>query len=125
MAKKVIYSEHAPEAIGPYSQAIQAGGMLFVSGQLPVNPADGCMPEDIAGQTRQSLENIRAIVEAAGSGMEDIVKTTVYVKDLKQFDTINQVYGTFFRQAPPARACVEVAGLPKGAGVEIEAVVLR
>lgn len=125
MAKKVIYSEHAPEAIGPYSQAIQAGGMLFVSGQLPVNPADGCMPEDIAGQTRQSLENIRAIVEAAGFGMEDIVKTTVYVKDLKQFDTINQVYGTFFRQAPPARACVEVAGLPKGAGVEIEAVVLR
>lgn len=125
MAKKTIYSEHAPQAIGPYAQAIQAGGMLFVSGQLPVNPADGGMPEDIAGQTRQSLENIRAIVEAAGFGMEDIVKTTVYVKDLKQFDTINQVYGTFFRQAPPARACVEVAGLPKGAGVEIEAVVLR
>lgn len=125
MQKKVIYSENAPQAIGPYSQGIQAGNFLFVSGQLPVDPATGTISDDIKVQTRQSLENIKAIISAAGFSMEDIVKTTVYVKDLNQFNDINQVYAGFFAQNPPARACIEIARLPKDAGVEIEAIVYK
>lgn len=125
MQKKVIYSENAPKAIGPYSQGIQAGNLLFVSGQLPVDPTTGTISDDIKVQTHQSLENIKAIVLAAGFSMDDIVKTTVYVKDLNQFNDINQVYASFFTQNPPARACIEIARLPKDAGVEIEAIVYK
>lgn len=125
MQKKVIYSENAPKAIGPYSQGIQAGNFLFVSGQLPVDPTNGTISDDIKIQTHQSLENIKAIVLAAGFTMENIVKTTVYVKDLNQFNDINQVYARFFTENPPARACIEIARLPKDAGVEIEAIVYK
>lgn len=123
--KQVIFTERAPKAIGPYSQAIQAQGLLFVSGQLPVNPADGSMPVDIKAQTRQSLENVKAIVEEAGFTLVDVVKTTVFVKDMNQFAEINEVYATYFTEQAPARACIEVARLPKDAGVEIEAVVSK
>lgn len=125
MRKKVIYSENAPKAIGPYSQGIQAGNLLFISGQLPVDPTNGAISNDIKAQTQQSLENIKAIILAAGFSMDDIVKTTVYVKDLNQFNDINQVYASFFTQNPPARACIEIARLPKDAGVEIEAIVYK
>lgn len=125
MQKKVIYSENAPKAIGPYSQGIQAGNLLFVSGQLPVDPTTGTISDDIKVQTHQSLQNIKAIVMAAGFSMNDIVKTTVYVKDLNQFNDINEVYASFFTQNPPARACIEIARLPKDAGVEIEAIVCK
>lgn len=123
--KQVIFTERAPKAIGPYSQAIQAQGLLFVSGQLPVNPADGSMPVDIKAQTRQSLENVKAIIEEAGFTLADVVKTTVFVKDMNQFAEINEVYATYFTEQAPARACIEVARLPKDAGVEIEAVVSK
>lgn len=125
MEKKVIFSENAPKAIGPYSQAIQCGNMLFVSGQLPVDPATGNMAADIKQQTQQSLENVKAIIVAAGYSMEDVVKTTVFVKDLNEFQDINTVYAGYFTENPPARACIEVARLPKDAGVEIEAIVCR
>lgn len=123
--KKIIQTENAPKAIGPYSQGIQMGNMLFVSGQLPVNPMNGTISDDIEVQTNQSLENVKAVVLAAGFNMDDIVKTTVYVKDLNQFDRINKVYASFFKQDPPARACIEIARLPKDAGVEIEAVACK
>ncbi|NLH45034.1 MAG: RidA family protein [Acholeplasmataceae bacterium] len=122
MNKETIFSKKAPEAIGPYSQAIKCGNLLFISGQLPVDKETGIMPFDIKQQTKQSLENIKHIIAAAGYTMEDIVKTTVFVKDLSQFQSINDVYSTYFPNNPPARACIEVAGLPKDAGVEIEAI---
>ena len=122
MSKKPIFSQEAPDAIGPYSQAIKCGNMLFVSGQLPVDKKTGVMPLDIKLQTKQSLENIKHIITAAGYSMQDIVKTTVFVTDLGQFQAINDIYSTYFPNNPPARACIEVAGLPKGAGVEIEAI---
>ncbi|MGM0890573.1 MAG: RidA family protein [Bacillota bacterium] len=123
--KKVIQSENAPKAIGPYSQGIQTGSLLFISGQLPVDPISGNMSEDIQIQTKQSLENVKAVVLAAGFSMDDIMKTTVYVKDLGQFSEINQVYANYFSHNPPARACVEIARLPKDAGVEIEAIACK
>ena len=122
MSKKPIFSQEAPDAIGPYSQAIECGNMLFVSGQLPVDKKTGVMPLDIKLQTKQSLENIKHIITAAGYSMQDIVKTTVFVTDLEQFQAINDIYSTYFPNNPPARACIEVAGLPKGAGVEIEVI---
>ena len=122
MSKKPIFSQEAPDAIGPYSQAIECGNMLFVSGQLPVYKKTGVMPLDIKLQTKQSLENIKHIITAAGYSMQDIVKTTVFVTDLGQFQAINDIYSTYFPNNPPARACIEVAGLPKGAGVEIEVI---
>ena len=122
MNKETIFSKKAPEAIGPYSQAIKCGNLLFISGQLPVDKETGIMPFDIKQQTKQSLENIKHIITAAGYSMQDIVKTTVFVRDLGQFQAINDIYSTYFPNNPPARACIEVAGLPKGAGVEIEVI---
>ncbi|MBQ6560611.1 MAG: RidA family protein [Erysipelotrichaceae bacterium] len=118
--KIAIVSEKAPAAIGPYSQAIETDGLIFVSGQLPV--ADGVMPEDIAEQTKASLNNVKAILEAAGSGLSHVVKTTVFLKDMGDFAAMNEVYASFFTEPYPARACFEVAKLPKDAKVEIEAV---
>lgn len=123
MNRKVIATDQAPGAIGPYSQAIQAGGFLFVSGQIPLNPETGEIPEDIAAQTRQSLANVQAIVTAAGATLADVVKTTVFIRNMAQFPVINEAYAVFFEKDPPARACVEVARLPKDVLVEIEAVV--
>lgn len=121
----VINTPNAPAAIGPYVQGINLGSMVITSGQLPVNPQDGSMSDDIAVQARQSLENVKAIVEAAGLSVGDIVKTTVFVKDLNNFATINAAYEAFFSEHNatfPARSCVEVARLPKDAGVEIEVI---
>ncbi|HBM3027730.1 TPA: reactive intermediate/imine deaminase [Klebsiella oxytoca] len=121
----IISTASAPAAIGPYVQGVNLGTMTMTSGQLPVNAQDGTMSDDIAVQTRQSLENVKAIVEAAGLQVKNIVKTMVFVKDLKDFATINAVYEAFFVEhnaAFPARSCVEVARLPKDAGIEIEAI---
>ncbi len=121
-----ISTEKAPAAIGPYSQAVKAGTLVFVSGQLPIDPATGKFAgEDAASQAKQSLTNIKQILEAAGSGMDRVVKTTVFLKDLNDFSAMNEVYATFFQQGQyPSRSAVEVARLPKDALVEIEAVAL-
>lgn len=121
--KQIIHSEKAPKAIGPYSQAIRANGFLFVSGQLPVVPETGEFSEGgVAAQAKQSLENIRAILAQAGASLDDVVKTTVFIKDMDDFAAVNTVYAEYFTNNFPARACVEVARLPKGALVEIEVI---
>ena len=118
-----VSTANAPAAIGPYSQATEFNGFIFISGQLPIDPATGNLVEgDIKVMTRQSMKNIRAILEAAGSSMDKVLKTTVLVKDLAMFADVNAAYGEFFTGNAPARACFEVAGLPKGALIEIEAV---
>ncbi len=123
--RTVIVSAGAPSAIGPYSQAIRAGGLVFVSGQIPLDPVTGQVVEGgIAAQAERVLDSLRAILDAAGSGMERVVKTTVFLTDLGAFAEINQVYARFFPQAPPARSTVQVAALPRGVGIEIEAVAL-
>ena len=122
---KVISTPQAPEAIGPYIQGARAGGFIFTSGQLPIHPATGEIAECAAGQARQSLENIKAIIEAGGLALEHICKVNIFVKDLNEFAAINQAYAGFFDQHSvpyPARSCVEVARLPKDVKVEIEAV---
>ncbi len=123
MMKQAVTSEKAPAAIGPYSQAIETEGLIFVSGQLPVE--NGIMPEDIAAQTRASLNNVKAILEAAGSDLSKVVKTMVFLKDMGDFGGMNEVYASFFTEPYPARACFEVAKLPKDAKVEIEAIAVR
>ena len=124
--KKVIHTGSAPAAIGPYSQAVEAGGVLYISGQLPVDPATGAFAgADIASQTRQSLENLRNILAAEGLTMDHVVKTTVLLQHISDFAAINEVYATFFQEDCPARAAFEVAALPRGALVEIEAVAAR
>ena len=121
--KQVISTNQAPGAIGPYSQAIKANGFLFVSGQLPVVPATGQFAEGgVSGQTRQSLENVKAILAAAGCTLDDVVKTTVFIKDMNDFGVVNTAYAEYFTHDCPARACFEVARLPKDALVEIEVV---
>ena len=123
MEKKVIHTEKAPAAIGPYSQAIQANGFIYVSGQLPVDPATGAFAGDtIEEQTRQSLTNIRNILIEAGADMSNVVKTTVLLKNIGDFAKMNEIYAEFFTGDCPARAAFEVAALPKNALVEIEAV---
>lgn len=117
---KQIDTPKAPAAIGPYSQAMQAGNLVFVSGQLPINPADGTMPEDIKAQTRQSLENARAILEAAGATFANVAKTTVFLADMSLFGPMNEVYAEYFSAPYPARCAFAVKELPKQALVEIE-----
>ncbi len=118
--KKVISSPKAPAAVGPYSQAIEINGMLFVSGQLPTDPATGKAPETIEEQTKQSLANAAAILEEAGYSFADVVKTTVLLTDIKDFAAMNAVYAEHFSGAYPARVCYQVAALPMGAKVEID-----
>ena len=119
--KKQIQSDAAPAAIGPYSQAIQAGDFIFYSGQIPLDPESGTMVEGgIVEQTRQVMSNMKAILSASKRDFSDIVKTTIYLTNLADFATVNEIYGEFFTDIPPARACVQVAALPKGAQVEIE-----
>ena len=121
-----IHTPNAPAAIGPYSQAVQAGNMLFVSGQIPVDPATGAFAgSDIATQTRQSLTNVKNILEAAGYALSDVVKTTVLLHDIADFTAMNAVYAEFFTAPCPARACFAVKDLPKGALVEIEAIACK
>lgn len=122
MARKVVSSEKAPKAIGPYSQAIASGKFVFCSGQIAMD-AGGKMAEgDVKAQTKKVLENLRAVLEASGSSLEKVVKTTVYLKDMNDFPAMNEAYAEFFREDPPARATVQVARLPKDALVEIDAV---
>lgn len=121
--KKIIATEAAPGAIGPYSQAVRVGDLIFVSGQLPIDPATGEFAgADIVSQTRQSLSNIKNILASEGASMEQVVRAGVFLKNMDQFGEMNQVYGTFFEKDCPARSAVEVARLPKDALVEIEAI---
>lgn len=118
---KVIATEKAPGAIGPYSQGFIAGGFVYTSGQIPVNPADGTVPEGITAQTEQSCKNVGAILEAAGSGYDKVIKTTCFLADIADFVAFNEVYAKYFT-SKPARSCVAVKDLPKGVLCEIEAV---
>ena len=121
--KKKLETGNAPAAIGPYSQAVSADGLVFVSGQLPINPETGKFPSDnVSEQTSQSLKNIREILKEAGYGMENVMKTTVFLQDMNDFAAMNAVYEKFFTEPYPARAAFQVAKLPQGAKVEIEAV---
>lgn len=120
--KRTIATEDAPKAIGPYSQAIELNGTLYISGQLPLIPSEGKLAEGIEAQTRQSLTNIGAILKAAGLGYDDVAKTTVLLNDLKDFGAMNAVYAEFFPNSKPARACYQVAALPMGSLIEIEAI---
>lgn len=120
--KKIIATEKAPAAIGPYSQAVELNGTLFVSGQLPVDPETGLIPDGIEAQTRQSLTNIGAILEADGLTYNDVVKTSVFLSDINHFAAMNAVYAEFFTQDKPARVCFQVAALPKGTLVEIDVI---
>ena len=124
MNKEVIFTEKAPKAIGPYSQAQKVGDLLFTSGQIPLNPSTGELVTEIKAATKQSLENIKAILEAAGTSLENVVKTVVYIKNMNDFGDVNEVYGEYFKENAPARSCVEVARLPKDALVEIEAIAI-
>lgn len=126
MSNKPIATPNAPAAIGPYSQAVVAGHTLYVSGQLPIDPITGAFAgEDITAQTRQSLTNIRSILEANGMSMVDVVKTTVLLADINEFAAMNAVYAEFFSEPYPARAAFQVAALPKAAKVEIEAIAVK
>ncbi|MBS4536401.1 RidA family protein, partial [Clostridium sp. D2Q-14] len=120
--RKVVSTKNAPGAIGPYSQGIKMGNFIFTSGQLPMDPESGELISDIKKATARSLDNVKAILEEAGSSMENIIKATIFVKDLNDFGSVNEVYGTYFNDEPPARSCVEVAKLPKDAKVEIEVI---
>ncbi len=123
--KKVINTTNAPAAIGPYSQAIEANGFLFISGQLPINPVDKSMPQGIKEQTEQVLKNIAAILEAAGYTLNDVVKSTVLLADINDFAAMNEVYSKFYQTDCPARAAYQVAALPLGAKVEIETIAYK
>ena len=121
--KTVIATQAAPAAIGPYAQAIAVDGFVYTSGQLPLDPANGTIPEGIKAQTRQSLKNVQAVLRQAGCSMDQVIKTTVFLSDMENFAAMNAVYATFFREGNyPARSAVEVARLPKDALVEIEVV---
>jgi len=125
MGKRVIHTDRAPEAIGPYSQAIQAGNFLFLSGQIPLDPKTGELVKgDIRQQTQQVLENIKVVLESQKLGMENVVKMTIFLKDIGKFNQVNEVYATYFPSSPPARSTVEVAKLPRDAEIEIEAIAL-
>jgi 2-iminobutanoate/2-iminopropanoate deaminase len=121
--KEIIATEHAPQAIGPYSQAVRAGNLVFASGQIPIDPATKeFVAEGIAEQTEQVLKNLTAVFEAAGVRMDQVVKTTVFLADMNDFTVMNEVYGKYFAENPPARATVQAARLPRDAKVEIEAI---
>lgn len=120
MSHEIIHTDKAPAAVGPYVQAMRAGNLLFASGQLGLDPATGTLPAGVEAQTRQSLANIRAILDEAGFTVADVVKTTVFLQHMADFAAVNAIYADFFGESAPARSCVEVAALPKGGLVEIE-----
>ncbi|MDM8524397.1 RidA family protein [Desulfococcaceae bacterium HSG8] len=125
MQRIIVSTDKAPGAIGPYSQAVKTDNMVFVSGQIAIDPASGeLITDDIRKETRQVMTNLKEVLLEAGSSMNHIVKVTLFIKDMDQFSVINEVYGEFFQEQPPARACVEVSALPKGANVEAEAIAL-
>lgn len=120
--KEIVRTEGAPAPIGPYSQATRLGDLVFVAGQGPIDPATKAVPPDVQGQTRQVMNNIKAILEAAGSGLEHVLKTTCYLRDMNEFGLFNQVYGEFFVTAPPARTTIQAARLPMDISVEVEVI---
>ena len=122
MNKVIVSTKNAPSAIGPYSQGIKIGDMVFTSGQIPVNPATGEIVTEIKAATKQSLENVKAILEEAGSSLDKVVKVVVFIKDMNDFAAVNEVYAEYFSDNKPARSCVEVARLPKDSLIEIEAI---
>ena len=124
MEKDVIHTHKAPEPIGPYSQAIETNGMLYCSGQIPIDPVTGEIPETIEAQAHLALSNLKAVIKEAGAEIKDVVKTTIFLTDLSTFVTVNAIYGeTFNGKRPPARSTVQVAALPKGVLIEIDAIV--
>lgn len=126
MAKTVVYSDKAPEPIGPYSQAIQSGNMLFVSGQIAIEKVSGkIITSDIEAETVQVMSNLSEILKSAGADFKDVVKTTIFLKDMNNFPKVNEVYGKYFQEAPPARETVEVSRLPKDVNVEISCIALK
>ena len=129
MKKKIIQTDNAPAAVGPYSQAVRVGKLIYTAGQIPLNPADGTIvtadEKPTAVQTEQVLKNLTAVVEAAGSSLKNVVKVTVFLQDMGDFAEMNEVYARYFPKNPPARSAVEVAALPLGVRVEMEAVALR
>lgn len=123
MSVQVISANNAPKAIGPYSQGIKTQNMVFTSGQIPIDPATGeVVGGGVESQARQALENLKAVLIEAGVGMENVIKTTVFIKDMNEFALVNKIYGEYFKEPYPARSCVEVARLPKDVSIEIEAV---
>ena len=123
--RQIVQTKQAPDAIGPYSQAVIANGFVFTSGQIPIDPTTGqFVSGGIAEQTQQVLKNLKAVLEAAGTGLQQVVKTTVYLADMQDFTAMNEVYATFFGAEPPARSTVQAAGLPKDARVEIDVVAM-
>lgn len=123
--KQVISTDKAPAAIGPYSQAIEVNGMVYTSGIIPVVPSTGEIPSGSAAQAKQALTNLSNLLEAAGTSMKNVIKTTVFIKEMNDFGAINEVYQTFFEEDYPARSCVEVARLPKDVMIEIEAIATK
>jgi len=123
--KRIISTDKAPKAIGPYSQAVEAAGTLYISGQLPVNSETGKVPEGIKAQTQQALNNIKAILDVAGYSVQDVVKSTVLLNDIGDFAAMNEIYAGFYSENPPARAAYEVANLPLGVLVEIETIAVK
>ncbi len=125
MKKTIVHTDKAPAAVGPYSQAVKVGELVYTAGHIALDPATGQMMEgDVQAQTEQALQNLRAVLKAAGSSLKNVVKTTVFLQDMGDFKAMNEVYGRYFTKNPPARSAVEVAALPLGAQVEIEAVAL-
>ncbi|MBN2425964.1 MAG: RidA family protein [Calditrichaceae bacterium] len=126
MNRKVIETKNAPAPIGPYSQAIEAGGFIFVSGQIAISPKTGALiTDDISGQTKQVVENLKTILESGGSDLENVVKTTIYLKNMDDFTQVNDIYNSYFKESKPARATVEVSRLPKNVLVEIDCIAIK
>jgi 2-iminobutanoate/2-iminopropanoate deaminase len=124
--KRIVSTNDAPAAVGPYSQAIRSGPLLFCAGQIPLDPKTGqLVTGDISAQTRRVMENIRAVLTAAGLGFDNVVKTTIFLADMNDFQAVNEVYGSYFRESPPARSTVGVVSLPKGARLEIEVIAMN
>ncbi len=124
MQREVIATDRAPAAVGPYSQAIRVGNLVFTAGQIGLDPATGALAAGLEEQTRQIMSNLQAVLAAAGSSLQNIVKTTIFLTDLADFQAVNAIYGSYFPQQPPARSTVQVAALPRGARIEIEAIAL-
>ena len=122
---KVISTDKAPAAIGPYSQAIEVNGMVFTSGVIPVDPQTGVIPATIEEQANQAFSNLRNLIEASGATIDKVIKTTVFIKEMNDFGKINEIYATYFKEPFPARSCVEVARLPKDVMLEVEAIVAK
>ncbi|MGN0149192.1 MAG: RidA family protein [Clostridia bacterium] len=120
---KEIKTTNAPAAIGPYSQAIVSGNLLFTSGQIPINPETGAIPDGVEAQARQALTNVKNLIEASGASIDNVIKTSVFIKDMNDFAKINEIYAEFFTEPYPARSCVEVARLPKDVLLEVETIV--